>query len=722
MKKTISIQIFLVFIFIISQEIKSQVQYISSYKTPYKYYTSQSEPDPGWFLPGYNDSSWPSDTGKIGYGDSDNDINVDPKNQSLYLRYDFNLSDKGTFKIMSFLADYDDGYIAYLNGKEIVRVNVDEKLKYPAYNDLSNRSHDREMTQQNPVLAWYIDSTILDTCLVTGKNIIAVQVLNDSIGGSDIHFKLDVFDITKNYYTIYTNYYRYKRQIDLDSTKLPIVLIETDEYGIKYKRIETIAHMGIIQGSEGNYNKPSDSCNIYYGPVEIEVRGESSSAFPKRSYDFELQDSYGIDTNVALLGMPRENDWILQGPWADKSQFRNAMIYELARRTGHWAARTRFCEVILNGQYVGLYTLMEKIKKDNNRIDIATLNPDEISGDDLTGGYIFKHDKPNSSVIQISYPSESNLQPGQETYIKGYYSKYKGVLKSNKGLDPTEGYRKYIDGSTLIDYVIITEFAKNCDSYAMSSYMYKDKDDNDPRIKFGPIWDYDLAFGNSPWQEGDLFEGWQFEYSINHWFEIKRLFEDTVLVNQFKSRWIELHDAFLNTTSVIAMIDSLVNVLAEPIARNYQVWPVIDKYVFQSFWPFNVSTYEEEISYMKTWLTQRVNWINNNIADLYYPVTVYPSGIEPQTNNISIANLHAFPNPFYRELKINISLPCNGNLKIQIINIDGQVVSNFIDNYMIQGEYQFTWSENSNLPAGIYILEASVDNKYIGHLKLVKAN
>jgi len=176
----------------------------------------------------------------------------------------------------------------------------------------------------------------------------------------------------------------------------------------------------------------------------------------------------------------------------------------------------------------------------------------------------------------------------------------------------------------------------------------------------------------------------------------------------------------LNENSVMEMIDSLVLILAEPIARNYYVWPVIDKYVFQQYWPYHVTNYEDEIDYFKSWLSQRIDWVDDHIGSLYYPVTVYPSGVEVQQTDESFASLHVYPNPFESEFKLNIYIPDNGNLKIQIVNINGQVVDIFFDSYMREGSYQLRWTDEANLPTGLYMLEASMDDKFLGHVKLVK--
>ena len=164
-----------------------------------------------------------------------------------------------------------------------------------------------------------------------------------------------------------------------------------DEYKI-------VAHMGIIDNGT-NMNYYDDPFNGYDGQISIETRGSTSQSFPKKQYALETQDSDGENLNVPILGMPSENDWILHAPYSDKSLLRNFLSYELYGEMGWYSTRTRFCEVVINGDYKGLYLFMEKIKRDNNRVDISTLNPDEILDDDLTGGYILKIDKKNPDAL-----------------------------------------------------------------------------------------------------------------------------------------------------------------------------------------------------------------------------------------------------------------------------------------------------------------------------------
>jgi hypothetical protein len=169
------------------------------------------------------------------------------------------------------------------------------------------------------------------------------------------------------------------------SSNLPLILINTDGQSIKdEERIP--AHMGIINNPNGQRNFLTDRYTDYDGRISIELRGSSSTMYDKKSYGFETQDADGENNNVSLLGMPEENDWVLYGPYSDKTLLRNTLPFYIARELGQYASRTAYCELFINDEYLGLYVLMEKVKRDKNRVDIARLKPDDIAGDELTGG------------------------------------------------------------------------------------------------------------------------------------------------------------------------------------------------------------------------------------------------------------------------------------------------------------------------------------------------
>jgi len=712
----VSFSLFLISSLFIYQPACSQAAIIN-WNSYVSYFAAQEEPPEEWFMPNFDDSAWPADTNTIGFGEGFQRTTVSKETKSLYLRYKFNLTNPQNIEKLSFIADYDDGYVAYLNGKEILRVNISDSVQFPAFDDVTTRSHETEYYAMYPVYGYYLDTLILDTCLVEGENVVAVHVLNDSLTGSDLHYYLRLYNITNTYYNLYSIAFRCKRQFFVNSVNFPLVMIETDEFGIPYKNRRVKAFMGIIDNGPGQYNKPADSCNVYYGNVSIEVRGQSSSEFPKRSYRFEFKDSMDIDSNVVILGMPADDDWILYGPFQDKSQFRNPMVFDLARRFGRYQPRTRYCEVLLNGEAVGLYSMTESVKRGDDRINIARLRPEETDGIDVTGGYIMKYDKPSGN-LEVEYPKDDEIVPEQYDYITGFMNEYKATLFSNSFMDPDIGFRKYINDTSLADYVLMTEFPKNCDGYIFSTYLYKDRADRNNKIIYGPVWDNDLSFGNTIFQDGATTDGWHFEYPYDHTnIYIKRMLQDTEFVHLFQNRWFMARNSFLHTDSVMAYIDSVVAYLGNPVARNYYVWPLIDLDIWHS--NYVAVSYEDEINIVKDWIIDRMDWMDNNIDDIYYEVVIY-TGITPEITE-SHFGFEVFPNPFEDELYITFSASTKATMQLDIYDISGQL--RYSEKQSIEEGLSQIQLENSNLQKlspGIYILRVTSSSGFTSSRKLIK--
>lgn len=683
-----------------------------------KFFPATEEPSSNWNTSDFDDSNWENLQGVhiFAYGDIDY-LNI-PKVPSIYIRSFFDVNDLNAFRELMLFCDFDDGFVAYLNGVEFARVNMGKQNTPTTFDQLADRSHEMAIAQgiENtvPVMGYYIDSLFLDSVLVTGQNVVAIEVHNDSINGSDLGFYHEIRNLTNVDFVYGEFLHRYKKCVHLESSKLPIVIIETDEFGVPFALNQeweyTKGTLKIINNHTNQLNFIDSKSYELESNLRIRYRGESSRFFPKRPYKFELKDNEWKDTSISLIGLPREADWILQGPFADKSQLRNSLAYEFGRKTGRYAPRTKAIELIINGEYVGLYNLVEQIKRDSNRVNIAKLREEEISGTDLTGGYILKYDK-GTRDIQIVYPKDKNIQDEQETYIRDHMAEYHDVLLSNDGLDPDIGYKKYIDGESLVDYVIVSELAKNADAYRYSSFFYKNKDDRDHRIKYGPLWDFDLGFGNTTFQDGDKTDGWQFEYAGSNVFHIRRLFEDPELVSIFQNRWFELREGFLHSDSIFARIDELVAELGPSIQRNYEVWPIIKETLF--FEEGIISdTYEEEIAGMKDWINERANWIDNNIMDLHYNVTDYTTieDVENYYNSQFTANI--YPNPVVDQFIVDLNMPKAGMLEVEIIDITGKVVSIIESTYVENGNYKLFWKKGKEaIKPGLHILNLKLDGK-----------
>lgn len=445
--------------------------------------------------------------------------------------------------------------------------------------------------------------------------------------------------------------------LSLEST-LPLIVINT--FGVSIPDEPKISgEMGIIDNGPGQINRLGDPFNGYNGAIGIEIRGQSSQLFLKKSYAVKTRDASGNNLDVSLLGMPAENDWVLYGPYSDKSMLRNVVSFEIGRRMGEYGSRTGYCEVVINDDYKGVYVLMEKIKKDENRVNIATLKPDEIAGDDLTGGYIIKVDKigpyfsyyydgwlsrpvpsyPNAMDItfQYYYPEPADLAGQQKNYIKGFIADAQDALITTDFSDKNNGYNHYFDAPSFVDFMLQSEIAKEVDKYRYSTFFYKKKDSDGGKLFAGPAWDFNLGYGNVDyWDPGITYTGWLYTtveshaWSIMFWW--KRMMEDNYFRSLTKTRWLNLRQNKLSNSSLQAVCDSLVNELGQSIERNYQRWPVLGQYVWPNYnWYGN--TYADEVEYFENYLFNRLAWMDANITGTPLQPWI---GINAQSNRVQL--------------------------------------------------------------------------------------
>jgi len=489
------------------------------------------------------------------------------------------------------------------------------------------------------------------------------------------------------------------QRVELVSSNLPIVVINTwGQEIVDDPRI--IVHMGIIDNGPGVRNNLTDNYNNYDGLIAIELRGSTSSWYPKQQYRFETQDSTGENFNVDLMGLPAENDWVFYGPWDDQSLIRNVLAYQLSNAMGRYASRTKFCEIVLNNDYRGLYVLMEKIKRDNNRVDISAMDVNDISGDVVTGGYILKIDKSdgenigywesgNGVTYQYHYPKPDEIVTQQEAYIQNFIAQFENAMDGLDPSDPFTGYPIYLNISSFIDHFLINEFAKNVDAYRISAFMYKMRDSNGGKLHAGPIWDFNLSFGKA-WFPEDLFltEGWQVHYNtwrpwdiyqVPFWWEI--LSSDIQFVDQLNNRWQQLRTGIFNLDSLYASIDVLIDTLAEARVRNFNRWPG----------SVGDHSYEAEIIQLKNWLNNRVAWIDDNLSLL----TLY----SPQSQDETIAEIFSvsqnFPNPFNASTTITYELPYGSDVQIVIYDLMGKHIKTLVLETQTAG-HKFTIWDGTN--------------------------
>jgi len=455
-------------------------------------------------------------------------------------------------------------------------------------------------------------------------------------------------------------------QVDFASSNLPIMLIETEGNAEIPDDPKIDAQMKLIANGIGETNSINDIANEYNGKIGIEIRGSSSAAlFPKKGFGFETRESDDSNNNVSLLGMPTENDWVLHGPYSDKTLIRNALAYLIAAELMDYAPRVRHIELVLNDEYRGVYLLTEKIKRDKDRVDVSKLNPEDTEGDQLTGGYIIKVDKStgsgagwNSEFSSLGGnrshsflyhdPKYEELQDEQIDYIQKYMFEFESMMDSENYNDPLTGYPNWIDEDSFMASFFVNEISKNVDGYRLSTYLFKDRDSINSRLRSGPVWDFNLAFGNANYCEGETTQGWAYEFNNiclgDKWnvpFFWEKLYDDLSYRSNIKETWFDLRTGVLSTASILGIVDSLSNLLSSSQVRNFEQWPVLGEWV----WPnFNVAnSYSQEVFYMRNWILQRLEWMDGKIELFDVDLDIFRE------------DFIVYPNP--ADQSINITIP-----------------------------------------------------------------
>ena len=504
---------------------------------------------------------------------------------------------------------------------------------------------------------------------------------------------------------------------------LPLIVINTQGGQSIPDEPKINATLKIIDNGVG-LNYLADLPNVFSGNIGIELRGSSSMTFPQLSYGFETWDYTGIAIDTSLMGLPAEKDWILYAPYNDKTAMRNVMTYHLANEMGNYASRTKYCELFVNGEYQGIYVLMEKIKRGADRVDIAKLQPTDIAGDDLTGGYILKVDKltgsaagdawysnfqmmNNDSVRFIyHYPKASEIINVQKEYIKNYIDSFYVALYGPNFTDPINGYRKYIKTETFVDFLLLNEVAKNIDRY--STYLHKEKDSDGGLLRMGPAWDFNLAWWNCNYCDGYTFTGHWYEYEaecshiIPKWWS--RLMEDPQFQSEVRCRYDTQRQTILSETYLFNYIDSLANYLQNAQVNHFSRWQILGFYTWPNPAPL-ATTYNGEIEVLKSWIQNRLDWLDANLPG------VCNLNVTEQSDNGENAIL-LYPNP----AKESITVRINSNDEMQqltIYSLHGQIVKTVKLN-----SFENSISIN-DLPNGIYLLELRAKNITI-HKQFIK--
>lgn len=333
--------------------------------------------------------------------------------------------------------------------------------------------------------------------------------------------------------------------------------------------------------------------------ARIRGRGNTTWTFPKKPWKVKL-------TNTAkMLNLPTSKDWALLANYADQSRVKNAIAYEMFRRTSlAWSPRSLFVEVVLNGSYDGLYQFIESVETAATRNSITGMKATDVSGRNVTGGYRVEIEIREAQTAgwytrlgQPFIPDDPELTvPEQLTYCKTKLQTLEDRLFAENFTDTALGYKPLIDVDSWIDWYLTTETLGSIDSgWGASIRMHWDRDATDgtpSKIKLGPPWDYDLTLGYG-------------SIATNQWvvrvgaFPIARMLEDPAFVTRMQERWAVLKTAWTGSNSITSWASALWTSLTPQRERDRDRW----------------SWYLQPISEVTAWLTDRIAWLDGQITN-----------------------------------------------------------------------------------------------------------
>ena len=496
------------------------------------------------------------------------------------------------------------------------------------------------------------------------------------------------------------------QNVKIDETNLPIVFISTGRRTI-LRDSYILAKMKILHNGDGQSNHadtlafPGQHID-YEGYVALKYRGNSSfDASDKKPYTFRTLESnllpdYGGETKkVAILGMPTDNKWAFIAPWCDETMMRDVLSFELGRPWFEWVPRARFCELILDGTYYGVFALCESVSKGKHRLNLK--EPGEVEGD-LTGDYhvVVDHGydpyftsryRPWLSMdgsrvsnnFQIKYeyadPDDDEfaaLPAGTRTALHNEVNKMEAAFMANGWDNPDGGYRNAVDVQSFIDYLLATELSMNIDGYRLSTHLYKhsqkryETDGADPRWKT-TLWDFNIAWGNANYYDGHRTDRWQYEFNMNnpyddcpvpfYWY---RMLQDEAFVSAMKERWQQYRLSNHSNQQIMNTVDSLATLMKKGGAadRNERAWGIYSR---TDIWPlyYYASSYDDAVSYLKGWIGRRLQFLDRHLLPPRH-IETEPIGIQTgwnadvvaeslPANNYTTATIDGSARTFYAE-------------------------------------------------------------------------
>ncbi|HEY0715204.1 MAG TPA: CotH kinase family protein [Polyangia bacterium] len=390
----------------------------------------------------------------------------------------------------------------------------------------------------------------------------------------------------------------------------------------------------------------------------IHIRGFSSGyLYNQKPYSIDFVDDAGMDRKVSLLGLPQDAEWALASCFSDKSCVRNALAYwigrEMNKGTTHWTPRLRYVEVYLDGQYRGLYQLVERIKGSNGRMNLDRPAETAAAGDQ-SGAYVIQSygdqatykDAPKDDTREFFdgvgsqlrwryvFPGPKTITAEQKTFVQKAFSDMHNGLISQSPQVPKGAWKERFDQRSWQQYFLAAELSNNADAFYRSFHVHKMPQAKGGKWHLGPLWDYDIAFGNIDYGQRFCANTSILATTPNS-FQVP-LNGDQEFQNEMKCRWYELRKEGgpFDGKRLEAYLDAIVAHIKAAKTRDSTLWPM-DIYT----WPNNYvgGSLENEVAYLKYWIRKRINWMDTTLKGTCTTVPA-PAKLAPLTAPAPVAD------------------------------------------------------------------------------------
>ena len=423
-----------------------------------------------------------------------------------------------------------------------------------------------------------------------------------------------------NFMEIDKNYLK-ENSISNFDTRLPIMMLDTHNQRLTKENTTWIDIALIEKDKSKSFHNFFDKPTLV-SPATANLRGASSyTLFDKKQYriKFYKEQMTNKEKEIDLFGMNKNSEWVLNGPFLDKTLVRNKLVYDISKELFEWSPDAKYLELFVDGKYQGIYLAIESIDRSESRLNLNKFGL--LSGQTA---YILKRERLNSdnnpidtygklqgytsNQLYIEYPTKNRLTTVQKNWIEKDISRFEKVLYSKDFLDKDEGYHKYIDMDNFVDYFILNEVVMNYDASLLSTYIYKDIND----VLKLTVWDYNNCYDNFMDKE-ITFDTFILKNGI--WFD--RLLKDRAFVDKVVKRYYELRQSNFTKENFLKMITSYNSELGASVDRNFKIWGYSFNLNMLIGGNRDITSYEQANVQLYNAIDKRFKFLDENIEDLY---------------------------------------------------------------------------------------------------------